>query len=151
MASDSNDNLSTPSTQVARASTAPSSRASSTAPSSAALGISSEEDDNEDDDLEKKRPWVDDPHYRTCDNSPGKRRPKSDVWNHVKRLKDNNEKRDTYTHICVYEGCGKLLILVKPRGRHYYTTTKAFKHMTDEHEGVELFGQKISMKKQVSY
>ena len=54
MASDSNDNLSTPSTQVARASTAPSSRASSTAPSSAALGISSEEDDNDDDDLEKK-------------------------------------------------------------------------------------------------
>ena len=111
---------------------------------------SSSSDDDDDDNSTATSPWISNPTYKTCDNSPGKRKAKSDLWNYIKRLRQDHEKSDSYTHICVVRGCGKLIKLLKPKNKAYYTTTKAFDHVRKKHGSIQLDGKQVSEKKQVS-
>ena len=76
--------------------------------------------------------------YQTCPNSPGKRKAKSDVWKHIKRLRCDHQKFGSHTHTCIVDGCGKFLKLLKPKEKTHYTTTKAFHHLKTEHRTLDL-------------
>ena len=41
-----------------------------------AIDVDDESRNSDDDDLTAKRPWINDPTYKTCGNSPGKRKAK---------------------------------------------------------------------------
>ena len=83
------------------------------------IDVDDELSNSDDDDSTAKRPWINDPTYNTCGNSPGKHKAKSDLWNHIKRLQKDNEKACLYTHICIVDGCGTIFKLMKPKNKSY--------------------------------
>ena len=75
--------------------------------------VNNELRNSDNDDSVVKRPWINDPTYKTCDESPGKRKAKSYLWNHIKQLQKDHEKACLYTHICIVDGCGTLIKILK--------------------------------------
>ena len=53
----------------------------------ATIDVDNESINSDDDDSMEKCPWINEPAYKTCGNIPGKRKYKSDLWNHIKRLR----------------------------------------------------------------
>ena len=47
------------------------------------IDVDNESSDSDNDDSTAKRPWINDPTYKTCENIPGELKDKSDLWNHI--------------------------------------------------------------------
>ena len=93
------------------------------------------DEDDLDDGEEPLTEWEKNPSYRTQRNSPGRKATKSPVWNSVKHLADDHPLANQYTHVCVLPDCptSRFMVLRKPSGKGYYTTTKAIRHIQMHH------------------
>ena len=56
------------------------------------IEVDDEFSNSDNDDSTAKRPWINDPTDKTCGNILGKRKAKSDLWNHIKRLQKDHKK-----------------------------------------------------------
>ena len=110
------------------------------------IDIDNESSNSDDDDSTAKRPWINNPPHKTCGNSPGKRKSKSDRWNHIKMLQKDHEKVCSYTHICIVDGCGTLIKLLNLKTNHTTLQKKAFDHVRNKHDTIDLDGKHVSEK-----
>lgn len=79
-------------------------------------------------------PWKSNPAYLTGPNSPTKYKSNSDVWIKIKRLLPGHPMVEKgFTHVCIEVNCGKFLRLTKPKGKGYWTNTKAREHLKIAH------------------
>ena len=83
----------------------------------------------------EEQPWaMVDPSYMTGPNSPTKIASKSIVWKTIRRLKPGHPKISKgFTHACIEPNCGSFITLWKPKGKSYWTNTKAGQHIQKYH------------------
>jgi len=108
--------------------------APSTPPAASAREEKEEENGEEKEGEEEEgNPWESNPKWNTRENTPGKRKSKSDVWGWCKRLGLDHPKNDDFTHICIIENCPDPLMKLYKDKNNNWGTSRCVTHLKKHH------------------
>ena len=83
-------------------------------------------------------PWVYNPAWKTCANSPGNHSAKCKVWEKLKQLEKDHIKSKTHTHVCLIPNCtDPFMKFIKYPKKSYFITTPSIAHFSKFHTVME--------------